>query len=68
MADDAEALDAYSRTVSSVAAAVLPAVASVRVRSRRGEGSGSAVVLTVDGVLLTSAHVVAGATGGGAAQ
>jgi len=34
------------------------------VRSRRGEGAGSAVVFTADGLTLTSAHVVAGATGG----
>jgi S1-C subfamily serine protease len=31
------------------------------VRSRRGEGAGSASVITPDGYLLTSAHVVAGA-------
>jgi S1-C subfamily serine protease len=35
-------------------------VASVSVRSRRGNGSGSASVITPDGYLLTSAHVVAG--------
>ena len=37
---------------------VRPSVASVRVRTRRGEGAGSASVLTSDGFLLTSAHVV----------
>jgi S1-C subfamily serine protease len=61
MADDREALDAYSVAVVSVAEAVLPSVASVRVRSRRGQGAGSASVLTPDGFLLTSAHVVEGA-------
>jgi S1-C subfamily serine protease len=56
-----EALDAYSRVVSSVAATVLPSVASLGVRTPRGAGAGSAVLFTEDGFLLTSAHVVAGA-------
>ncbi|HYR49701.1 MAG TPA: trypsin-like peptidase domain-containing protein [Candidatus Eisenbacteria bacterium] len=55
-----QALDAYSTTVTSVAERVLPAVASLRVgRSGRGGGAGSAVVITSDGFLVTSAHVVA---------
>jgi S1-C subfamily serine protease len=58
------ALDAYSRLVSDVAATVLPSVGSLTVRSRRGEGAGSGVVFTADGFVLTSAHVVSGATGG----
>jgi S1-C subfamily serine protease len=54
-----EALDAYSTTVTSVAERVLPSVASLRVgRTGRG-GAGSAVVITRDGFLVTSAHVVA---------
>ena len=53
------ALDAYSNVVTSVAERVLPAVASLRVgRAGRG-GAGSAVVITPDGFLVTSAHVVA---------
>jgi S1-C subfamily serine protease len=68
--DDAEALDAYSRAVSAVARTLGPSVASIRVarrdgRGREGEGSGSGVVITPDGFLLTSAHVVEGAGGGG---
>jgi S1-C subfamily serine protease len=63
--DDARALDAYSQTVVGVAEQLAPSVANLRVtrRSRGGgqvpAGAGSAVVLTPDGFLLTSAHVVA---------
>jgi len=61
---DAEALDAYSNAVIDVAARVSPSVANLRLTraTRRGEigaGAGSAVALTPDGFLLTSAHVVA---------
>jgi S1-C subfamily serine protease len=52
---DAEALDAYSRAVTSVAERLAPSVANLRVA--RG-GGGSAVVITPDGFMLTSAHVV----------
>jgi S1-C subfamily serine protease len=58
-------LDTYSRVVTSVAAALQPSVLSVLVRSRRGDGAGSAVAFTDDGLLLTSAHVVEGVDGGG---
>jgi len=61
-----EALDAYSTTVSTVAEKVLPSVASLRIgRSRGFGGAGSGVVITPDGFLVTSAHVVAA---GGAAS
>jgi S1-C subfamily serine protease len=64
-----EALDAYSRAVSGVAETLAPSVASLRVqrRTRRGRvqaGAGSGVVLTHDGFILTSAHVVDGNDGG----
>ena len=67
-----EALDAYSRTVVAVAERLAPSVANLRVtrRTRRGRmpiGGGSAVVLTPDGFLLTSAHVVSGPGSGGRA-
>ena len=63
MSDDREALDAYSRTIVAVAETVLPSVASLEVRTARGRaGAGSASIITRDGYLLTSAHVVAGAT------
>jgi len=64
MEPDTDALDAYSRAVTSVAAALLPCVASLAVRTRRGSGAGSAVVFTADGLTLTSAHVVEDAIGG----
>src|SRR5581483_4548267 len=59
---DGEALDAYSATVTAVAERVLPSVASLRIRrsDRYGDGgAGSGVVITPDGYLVTSAHVVA---------
>jgi S1-C subfamily serine protease len=58
--NDDELLDAYSAAVVHVAEAVLPSVASLLVRGRRGTGAGSASVITADGFLLTSAHVVEG--------
>ncbi len=62
---EVEALDAYSRTVTGVVERLAPSVASLRVlrRTSRGRvpaGAGSGVVLTPDGFILTSAHVVAG--------
>jgi S1-C subfamily serine protease len=67
---EAEALDAYSRTVVSVAERLTPSVASLRImrRTRGGQvpaGAGSAVALTPDGFLLTSAHVVGASTNRG---
>ena len=66
-ASDVELLDAYSRAVITVVDAVGPAVVSISVgqrRLRRAEpaGTGSGVVITPDGYILTNDHVVAGAT------
>ena len=66
---DAQALDAYSTVVMGVAERLMPSVASLKVtRKGRGgreqQGAGSGVVITPDGFLLTSAHVIAGADGG----
>src|SRR5438094_1708003 len=62
---DPELLDAYSEAVIGVVERVGPAVASVSVAARReggpGAGSGSGVLFTPDGYLLTNAHVVRGA-------
>jgi serine protease Do len=68
-----EALDAYSRAVITVAERLAPSVANLRVSRRvRGgrilDGGGSAVVITPDGFMLTSAHVVARTQGRGRAS
>jgi S1-C subfamily serine protease len=67
--DEAGQLDAYSAAVTRVAERLGPSVANLRVRRRvRGgrvlDGGGSAVVITPDGFMLTSAHVVARTDGG----
>ncbi len=71
--DEADALDAYSNAVISVAERLAPSVANLRVShrgrgGRRLNGGGSAVVITPDGFLLTSAHVVARSDGRGRAS
>src|SRR5436853_2483148 len=53
-------LDAYSRAVMGVVERLSPSVASVKLR----RGTGSAVAITADGFLLTSAHVVGRSRGG----
>ena len=65
-----EALDAYSRAVVGVAERLSPSVGSLRVSrrvrgGRRLDGGGSSVVITPDGFMLTSAHVVARTDGSG---
>ena len=66
---DLDELDAYSRAVSGVAERLIPSVASLRVGrpgSRSPQGSGSGVAIAGDGLLVTSAHVVAGSSHGSA--
>ena len=70
---DDEALDAYSRVVTTVAERLAPSVANLRVSrrvrgGRRLDGAGSAVVITPDGFTLTSAHVVERTDGTGIAS
>ncbi len=62
-------LDAYSRVVTEVARRLSPSVANLRVsrrvgRGRRLDAGGSGVVITPDGFVLTSAHVVEGTNRG----
>ena len=59
-----EPLDAYSAIVVGVADNLTPRVAALRIRGRRGESAGSAVVLSDEGHLITNAHVVASASSG----
>jgi len=64
---EVDPLDAYSQVVTRVARDLLPSMASIAVRTARGQGTGSASVISEDGLLLTSAHVVVGASSGEAA-
>jgi len=69
-----ELLDAYSRAVTAAAAKASPSVVNVEVRQARGtanpdhpggetRGSGSGIILTPDGFVLTNSHVVHGSSG-----
>lgn len=65
--DDGDLLDAYSLAVTGAVDAVSPSVAHVQVRGQRpdgrgaGGGSGSGVVVSPDGIVLTNNHVIDGA-------
>jgi serine protease Do len=68
ISSEEEALDAYSRAVITVAERLSPSVANLRVNHGRRLGGGSAVAITPDGFLVTSAHVVDGSARGGRAS
>ena len=65
-ADERVYLDAYSQAVSSVVDTIGPAVVRVDTRAQEKKGAakggtGSGVVISPDGLVLTNAHVVNGA-------
>jgi putative serine protease PepD len=51
-----------ARDIASVIAGVQPAVVRILAQSRTRQEAGTGLVLTADGMVLTNAHVVTGAT------
>ncbi|WP_034994144.1 S1C family serine protease [Beijerinckia mobilis] len=60
---DAPLLDAYSRSVTQVVETLAPSVVKLDIKNGQGrhQGSGSGVIVSPDGLLLTNSHVVQGA-------
>ncbi|MCX0271000.1 trypsin-like peptidase domain-containing protein [Nocardia zapadnayensis] len=57
--------NAPAGSTQAVAQRVLPSVVMIEVASNRGQGEGSGVVLSSDGLILTNNHVAAGGGGNG---
>src|SRR4051794_25275579 len=55
-----------SGSIASVAARILPSVVSIEVRTATGGDTGSGIVISNDGYILTNNHVIADAVGGSA--
>jgi putative serine protease PepD len=64
-ADSAPDTPAPQGSVEEVAAAALPSVVKINVSTGTSGGSGSGIILTADGEILTNNHVVEVAQGGG---
>jgi putative serine protease PepD len=57
--------DTSTSSVASIAAKVLPSVVTIKVSGSSESGTGSGVILTASGYILTNNHVVDVAAGGG---